>query len=148
MGLVNDIKVLTGNKEVIEKPEPKEPGRVMVVEDELSLANLLELELKDNGFIVEKAENGQVALEKLPTFKPNLIILDLLMPVMDGKVMLHEMRKIPEFKKTPVLVLTNQGNVDNMRETQLYEDASEFLIKANVGPADIVNKVKTYFGGL
>ena len=75
--------------------------------------------------------------------KPNIVLLDSLMPVLDGKTMLHKLREIPEFKTLPVIVLTNAGDADNMRETKFYDNASAFLIKSNVTPGDIANQVKT-----
>jgi CheY-like chemotaxis protein len=65
-----------------------------------------------------------------------------MMPVMDGKAMLRRLREIPEFKTLPVIVLTNAGDVDSIRETRLYYDANEFLIKSNVSTEDILKTVK------
>jgi CheY-like chemotaxis protein len=67
-----------------------------------------------------------------------------MMPVMDGKVMLKRLREMPEFKTLPVIVLTNAGDVDTIRETKSYYNASDFLIKSNVTPDDILNKVRDY----
>jgi CheY-like chemotaxis protein len=74
--------------------------------------------------------------------KPNLVLTDLMMPVMDGKQMLHKIREIPEFKELPVIVLTNAGTADNIKETQFYNNANDFLIKSNVQPEEIVSKIK------
>ena len=67
-----------------------------------------------------------------------------MMPVMDGKTLLRTIRAMPEFETLPVIVLTNAGDIDSMKETKFYSNANAFLIKANVTPEDIINQVKTY----
>jgi CheY-like chemotaxis protein len=66
-----------------------------------------------------------------------------MMPVMDGKTMLHRVRAMPEFEKLPIIVLTNAGDMNSMHETKVLGNANDFLIKANVTPEDIVNRVKS-----
>ncbi len=66
------------------------------------------------------------------------------MPVMDGKTMLHKLREIPEFKTLPVIVLTNAGDIDNIRETKFYYNASDFCIKSNTRIDEVVEKVNSF----
>jgi len=147
MSFVNNIKDIMGNKDEPAKPAAasvtSSSKKVLIVEDEDMLASALELKLKHEGLEVVKAANGQLGLEMALSFKPDIILMDLLMPVMDGKTMLHELRKLPEYKNIPVIVLTNAGNVDNMKETQVYENANEFLVKSNVSLEEVVSKVKS-----
>jgi DNA-binding response OmpR family regulator len=118
--------------------------KILIVEDEVLLANALETKFKNEGYTVFKAANGQIGLEMVVAQKPDIVLLDLMMPVMDGKIMLKRLREIPEFKFLPVIVLTNAGDVDSIRETRSYFNASDFLIKSNVTPEDILNKVRDY----
>jgi DNA-binding response OmpR family regulator len=118
------------------------PKKILIVEDEKMLADALELKFKHEGFTVLKADNGQTGLNLVTSDKPDIILLDLMMPVMDGKTMLKKVREIPEFKYLPVIVLTNAGDVDSIRETKTFYDANEFLIKSNVSPEDIVKAVR------
>jgi CheY-like chemotaxis protein len=67
-----------------------------------------------------------------------------MMPVMDGKTMLRTLRGLPGFEKLPVIILTNAGDIDSIRETKLFGNANAFLIKANVTPQDIVQNIRTY----
>jgi DNA-binding response OmpR family regulator len=145
MSLINNLKILMGKKEISEEEvREKQPSqKILIVEDEKSLADVLELEFKEAGYEVKKAENGQIGLNMLNSYDPDIIILDLLMPVMDGKTMLHEIRKIPRFKKLPVIILTNAGEIDNMRETQLYYDAASFFVKSNIDTEEILKRVKS-----
>jgi CheY-like chemotaxis protein len=129
--------------EAVSSSSASQHKKILIVEDEAFLADALEITFKDEGFEVLKAANGQIGLDMTIANKPNIVLLDLLMPVMDGKTMLHKLREIPEFKTLPVIVLTNAGDADNMRETKVYDNASAFLIKSNVTPGDIANQVKT-----
>jgi len=128
-------------------PKPSSPPpaalnkKVLVVEDEKLLGDALELKFTHAGFVVLRAENGQVGLEITIKEHPDIILLDLMMPVMDGKTMLRMLRDIPEFKTLPVLVLSNAGDIDNIRETQMYYGATDFLIKSNVTTDEIIAKV-------
>lgn len=146
MKILEDIKILTGQKKTTDQPTPSTtpPKTVLIVEDEKPFSNILEARLTDEGFKIIKAEDGEVGLKMATTHMPDIILLDLMMPVMDGKSMLHKLREIPECKKIPVIVLTNAGEIENIRETQFYSDAAEFLIKSNVTLDEIVKKIKTH----
>ncbi len=94
------------------------------------------------GYDVIKAENGAIGLEVVSSQKPQLVILDLLMPIMDGKTMLRRLRDIPEFKTLPVIILTQAGTIENMRETHMYYNAVLFLVKSNIVIEGIVEYVR------
>lgn len=146
MNIVDNIKILAGQKKVDEKPTAPQtrPKIILIVEDEKPFSNILEARFLDEGFEVIKADDGEKGLDMAITHKPDIILLDLLMPNMDGKTMLKRLREAPECKTIPVLVLTNAGEIENIRETQFYSDAAEFLIKSNVTLDEIVEKVKTH----
>lgn len=117
---------------------------LLIIEDETPLAEALSDRFGQEGYNVLKAEDGQKGLEMAIEYNPNAILLDLHMPVMDGTTMLHKLRQIPKFKYVPVIILTNDGDIDNIRETQVYDNAIEFLIKSNVSLEEIVNRVRPY----
>ncbi len=145
MKIIDDIQILAGKKKdprfVSKAPPPK---IVLVVEDEKSLSAILETRLREEGFNVLKAANGEEGLSLAIEHKPDIIVLDLLMPIMDGKSMLRKLREEPSCKNIPVIVLTNAGDIENVRDTQFYSDAIEFLIKSNVSMDQIVAKVKMH----
>ena len=145
MGLFDNTKILFGIKNEPAKETPP-PKKILIVEDEKSLGDSLETKLKEEKFIVLRAENGEAGLKTAVSEKPDVVVLDLVMPVMDGKTMLHELRKIPGFEKLPVIVLTNVGTVDNMRDTKFYDGASDFLIKTNVTLNEVASRVKQLTG--
>lgn len=145
MGIVDNIKVLTGTTKATKSEENRDaPKIILVVEDEKALADVLEDRLVREGFQVFKAANGKEGLELAVAHHPAVVLLDLMMPVMSGQSLLHKLREMSAFKNLPVIVLTNAGEIENMRETQRYYDAVEFLIKSNVTLDQIVEKVKTF----
>ena len=149
MGVINNLKVLVGqDKDFIKKvstPNPP-PKKVLIVEDEKKLADILQASLQEAGFAVRKAENGAQGLDMVKADKPDVILLDLMMPVMDGKTMLRKLREMPQGKTLPVIVLTNAGEIENLRETHVYYNAEQFLVKSNVTIEEVVKKVKGLFG--
>lgn len=83
--------------------------KILVADDEKMILKLIEARLKANKFDVATAENGVVALEKIKTFKPDLIILDLAMPEKNGYQVCRELRGTPEYapyKKIPIIILS------------------------------------------
>jgi DNA-binding response OmpR family regulator len=146
MGLLGSIKSLVNDKQDVNNPSPiarsSSPKKILIVEDEKMLSDALAFKLSGSGFSVLTAENGEIGLEMAVSQKPDLILLDLIMPIMDGKTMLRKLREFPQFKTTPVVVLTNAGDVHSMMETRTYYNANEFLIKSNVSPDQIVKKIR------
>lgn len=147
MALINFIKSIGSKKSEpsssVENPKFEEPKKVLVVEDDISLRQLYVEVLTQEGFTVSQAENGQIGLEQVARDRPSIILLDLMMPIMDGKEMLAKMNTDLSLKDIPVIVLTNAGDVDSMHEVRFYNNVKTFLIKANVTPLDIVNNIKT-----
>jgi DNA-binding response OmpR family regulator len=149
MSYLDDIKTVLGKKKKADNAAVSKPQiKVLIVEDESVLREMYRDKLEHEGFEVIAASNGKEGLEMAIAKKPRLILLDLMMPIMDGKTMLRRLRAIPDFKKLPVIILTNAGDVENIKETQRYENASEFLIKSNINIDDVIKKIRelTIFG--
>ena len=144
MSVVQDIKTIWGKKKLTEKDllihETKKT--ILIIEDDKILLEMYQDKFTNEGFEVIIAENGKQGLEKVISQKPDVILLDLMMPIMDGKTMLRKVREFPQFKRLPVIVLTNAGAIENIRETKRYDNACEFLIKSNVSLEEIVDRVK------
>lgn len=142
MAMIDDIKTIIGKKP---KTESKiEPKKILIVEDDHALGSALELKLQHEGFVTIRGANGQEGLDLIKSEKPDVVLLDLMMPVMDGRTMLTKIREIEEFKKLPVIVLTNAGAVENIHETQRINEAVEFLVKSNTSLEIIVDRIKRY----
>ena len=91
--------------------ETSEKKRILVIEDEKHIADGLKLNLKLQGYDVKIANDGQSGIEKWQSWNPNLIILDIMLPVMDGYTVLKNIRKKDE--KIPVLILSAKGNAED-----------------------------------
>ncbi len=115
---------------------------ILVVEDELPLRQVLADKLTDEGFEVTKALNGEQGLKLALELHPDLILLDLVMPVMDGLTMLEELRRDEDYGKfAPVILLTNINDQD--RVAQATEAGSyDYLVKADWDLNDVVKRVR------
>jgi len=91
---------------------------ILVVDDSASLRQIVSIALKGAGYDVIEACDGQDALSKLKGQKVNLVISDVNMPIMDGITFVREMKKLPEFKFTPVIMLTTEGQESKKQEGQ------------------------------
>lgn len=112
--------------------------KILIIEDEKTLARALELKLTYSNFAVSVAFNGEDGIKLLEKKIFDLILLDLIMPKMDGFAVLETL-KIKRIK-TPVMVLTNLGQDNDVRRTKEF-GVKEFLIKSNTPIATIVARV-------
>ena len=116
----------------------KTPKKILIIEDEKTLARALELTLTHAGFTVTKALNGEEGVMLLQQQTFDLILLDLIMPKMDGFGVLMEMRK--HDIKTPVMVLSNLSQENDLTRTKEF-GVKEFFIKSNTPIVNIVGRV-------
>ena len=116
--------------------------KILIVEDDTYLRDFYAELITSEGYHVVTAVNGFDGFNQVLAQKPDLVLTDLMMPIMDGKMMLHKIRETKEFATLPVIVLTNAGSSDNMKETKFYNNANDFLIKSNVQPEEIIAKIK------
>ncbi len=118
---------------------------VLLVEDERNLLKMYDRKFTLEGFRVLQAENGKQALEIVKTEKPAVILLDIIMPELDGFQVLERLENNPETKDIPVILLTNLNQeTDIARGMNL--GAKDFLVKANFEPDEVVEKVKRMLG--
>jgi CheY-like chemotaxis protein len=115
-------------------------SKIMLVEDDPVIIRLYTKVLELNGFSVEKAENGLEALEKLPQFKPDLILLDIMMPELNGIQFLEKINAGTQEGSVPVIVLTNVVDPD-IKTQAAAAGASLVVVKSETEPDDIVAAV-------
>ncbi|HBU06664.1 MAG TPA: response regulator [Candidatus Magasanikbacteria bacterium] len=114
---------------------------VHLVEDDTFLANIYKTKFEMEGFKITHSENGEAGLNDIKKKKPDIVLLDILLPKMDGFVVLQEIKKDPDTKDIPVILLTNLGQKDDV-EKGLEMGASDYLIKAHFKPSEVVEKVR------
>jgi len=119
----------------------KPPIHVLLVEDDEFLANIYKTKFEMEGFKVSIADNGESGLADAKKKAPDVILLDILLPKMDGFAVLEKLKGDAELKKIPVILLTNLGQKEDV-DKGLKLGASDYLIKAHFMPAETVEKVK------
>ncbi|HEX8974151.1 MAG TPA: response regulator [Patescibacteria group bacterium] len=116
--------------------------KILLVEDDMFIRDIYQMKLSQEGFVVEAAENGVEALKKLEQFLPDLILLDIIMPYMDGMETLRHIKSEDRFKNIPVIMLTNISEKDKVDEGVKY-GVTDYLIKSHFTPAEVVQKVNS-----
>lgn len=114
---------------------------VLIVEDETALATVLGDKLTAEGFRVLQAADGEQGLEMAVSEKPDLILLDVILPKLNGIDMLKKLRTEPAGKKIPVMMLTNLSDSKNLGEA-LANGAYDFLVKSDWNIDDLVQNVR------
>lgn len=121
---------------------PTQPKHtILIVEDEVSLRNALCNKLMREGFNILEAKNGEEGLEVALREKPDLILLDIVMPKMDGMAMLTKLREDQWGKDAKVIMLTNLSDNDKIAKS-LENGAFEYLVKTDWKLEDVVAKVR------
>lgn len=119
--------------------------KILVIEDEEILLGLLQKRLAKEGYEVSVARDGEEGLKLMREISPNLILLDIIMPKMDGLEVLAEMQKEDDLRKIPVIVISNSGQpveIDKIKKLGV----KDWLIKTEFDPQEIIQKVKKQIG--
>lgn len=114
--------------------------KVLIVEDEKPLAHALELKLRNEGYDPEVVTNGHDALEALGRQKYGVMLLDMMMPVMDGFQVLE---KIKEVKDAPVVFVLSNLSLHDDKERVIKLGAKDFFVKSEISLAEVVAHIKT-----
>jgi DNA-binding response OmpR family regulator len=117
------------------------PTKIAIVEDDQAISQMYRFKFEAEGYTVETAENGKLGLELAEKMKPDVILLDLMMPEMNGDEMLAILRKSTWGKNIKVIILTNMG------EQEIPEDVkalgvSAVILKADMTPRQVAELVK------
>ena len=119
--------------------------RILIIDDEQQVISALQKKLGEEGFDVLTASDGKEGLEKALKDNPDLILLDLILPIIDGVTLLDKLKTDDNVKEIPVIILTNlddSDKVDECRKKGVYD----YLVKINWTLEDISKKVKSVFG--
>lgn len=119
---------------------------ILLIEDEQMIATMYQTKFSMEGYTIETAGDGQAGLAKAKSLKPAIILLDIILPKMDGFAVLKEVRSDPSIAKTPVILLTNLGQDEDVKKGKDL-GADDYFVKSNHTPAEIVTKVKALLGG-
>ena len=115
--------------------------QILLVEDDTFLAGMYVTKLTMEHFQVELATDGEMGLAKAKEMVPDLILLDILLPKMNGFDVLRACKQVPALKDIPVILLTNLGQKSDVTQG-LDLGAADYLIKAHFMPSEVVEKIK------
>ena len=119
--------------------------KILIIEDEEELLSLLEKRLTQEGYEVAIAKDGKEGLAKIKEIKPNLILLDIVMPVVDGFELMEQTSKDEEMKKIPIIIISNSGQPVEI-DRALKLGAKDYLVKVEFTPQEVLEKVKKQIG--
>ena len=119
--------------------------KILIIEDEEIILDLLKRKLSSEGYEISLAKDGDEGIKVMKEAKPDLIVLDVVMPKMGGFEVMEEMGKDPDLKKIPVIIVSNSGQpVELDRAKEL--GAKDWLIKTVFDPQEVVDKVVKQIG--
>ena len=116
--------------------------KILIIEDDKFLRELISKKLLKEGYNVSEAFDGEEGIKKVKTEQPDLILLDLILPGIDGFEVLSQMRADSNLTSIPVIILSNLGQKEDV-EKGLKLGAVDYLIKAHFTPGEIIDKIRT-----
>ena len=119
--------------------------KVMIVEDDEHISKVYEIKLAKEGYATSLAVDGDEAVAKITSEKPDLILLDLMIPKKDGFGVLEDIKKVPSLAGIPVIVLSNLGQQSD-QDRALGLGANEYLVKVDYPIQEVVDRIKGYLG--
>ena len=122
------------------------PAKIAIIEDDQAISQMYRIKFEAEGYTVETAENGRLGLELAEKMKPDIILLDLMMPEMTGDEMLALMRQTGWGKHIKVVILTNMGEQEIPQAIKTM-DVSAFIVKADMTPRQVAELVKAQLAG-
>jgi DNA-binding response OmpR family regulator len=121
-------------------------SKILLIEDDKFLRELIIQKLGKEGYEVVEAAEGETGLTKLKEEKPDLVLLDLILPGIDGFEVLSRIKQDSDVSKIPVIILSNLGQKDDVQKG-IDLGAVDYLIKAHFTPGEIVEKIKATLSG-
>ena len=120
-----------------------ESKTILLIEDEEVLADLLEKKLNREGYDVHLAEDGEVGLQKMRELKPDLVLLDIVMPKVGGFEVMEKASQDEMLKDIKIMVVSNSGQPVELEKAKEM-GAVDWLIKTDFDPQEVIDKVKTH----
>ena len=120
-----------------------EKNKILIVEDDQMIASMYKTKFEADGFECLMAIDGPAGLEMIKKEKPNLVMLDVMLPQLDGFSILKEIKNDAKTKNIPVIMLTNLSTDEDKKKGEEL-GAVDYLVKASLTPAEISKKIKDY----
>ena len=120
-------------------------SKIAIVEDDVAIGQMYRIKFEAEGYNVDTAENGKIGLDLIEDMKPDMVLLDLMMPEMDGEEMLTKLRASDWGKDIKVIILTNMGESEAPASIKEM-NVEAFILKANMTPRQVAELVKEHLG--
>ena len=117
-------------------------AKIVIVEDDKFLRELITQKVLKEGYQVAEATDGEEGVTKIKEEKPDLVLLDLILPGIDGFEVLRQIKENAETSNIPVIILSNLGQKDDV-ERGMKLGAADYLVKAHFTPGEILSKIKS-----
>ncbi|OGG08918.1 hypothetical protein A2154_02960 [Candidatus Gottesmanbacteria bacterium RBG_16_43_7] len=117
--------------------------KILIIEDDPLIVKIYSTRLKADGYNVISAENGEEGIKVAEEQNPDVVVLDVMMPRVDGFAVLERLRKNEKLHRVPILIYSNLSNEEEIERAKKL-DVTEFLVKANLSPTQMVAKIKQY----
>lgn len=122
-------------------------AKILLIEDDPLMVRMYQRKLLTDKYEVEVAVDGEEGLAKVRSFRPDLVLLDIMMPKLNGLQVLERMKADPTIASIPVVILTNLGSLQEDIERGLELGAVAYLVKSAYRPDEVIAKVKEVLGG-
>lgn len=116
-------------------------AKIAIIEDDQTISQMYRIKFESENFSVETAENGKLGLELIENLKPDIVLLDLMMPEMNGDEMLEKLRATDWGKNIKVIILTNVGEQE-LPDKVKHLNVSAIILKADMTPSQVMDLVK------
>ncbi len=123
----------------------KEKPRIAIIEDDIAIVQMYQMKFEAEGYEVAFAEDGEQGLKLIEEFQPDIVLLDLMMPVMNGDDVLKKLRKEDWGKDLKVIILTNMGESEAPDEMEEL-GVEEYIVKSDLTPKEVAAKIKQALG--
>ena len=114
--------------------------KILIIDDDPFIADMYVIKFKEERFTIETAHDGKEGLRKIKEYQPDVVLLDVVMPVMDGFQVLEELKKDP-VRGVKIILLTNLGQQQDV-ERGMHLGAVDYVVKAHFTPSEVAKKVK------
>lgn len=119
------------------------PTTILIIEDDRFLRELITRKLRDEGYKVIEVVSGEEGVKKIKEIRPSLVLLDLILPGIDGFEVITRAKEDPALASIPIIILSNRGQREDV-EKGMKLGAVDYLIKAHSTPSEIIEKIKLH----
>lgn len=115
--------------------------KIAIIEDDAAISGMYSAKLTASGYEVKVGENGEIGLKLISEFHPDIVLLDLMMPVMNGLEVLQKLKDEPELTRAKIVVLSNMGDTETTAKIAGFK-VDDRIIKAELTPAQVEDRIK------